>query len=148
AAAIERIGDALWGLAQAAPAASDSQFQFVKSFANLASTPEHVATIAALRDGTDSLPGLEIDTDLSWELLEGLVLNGAAGHDEIDAALAADNTANGQQAAARARATVPTADGKLAAFASLVDTDDAPNAIVRNTALGYSHVNDPSSLEQ
>jgi len=148
AAVIETIGDALWALAQAAPAASDSQFQFVKTFANLASTPAHAATLAALRDGTDSLPGLEIDTDLSWELLEGLVLNGAAGHDEIDAALAADSTANGQQAAARVRATIPTSEGKLAAFASLVDADDAPNAIVRQTAMGYGHVNDPSSLEQ
>jgi aminopeptidase N len=145
---IETIGDALWRLAQEAPAASDSQFQFVKTFANLASTPAHVATLTALRDGTDALPGLEIDTDLSWELLEGLVLNGAAGDAEIDAALAADNTANGQQAAARVRATIPTSEGKLAAFASLVDVDDAPNAIVRQTALGYSHVNDPSSLEQ
>jgi len=145
---IEQIGDALWGLAQAAPAASDSQFQFVKTFANLASTPAHVATLTALRDGTDSLPGLEIDTDLSWELLEGLVLNGAAGKAEIDAALANDNTANGQQAAARALATIATTEGKLAAFASLVDADDAPNAIVRQTAIGYSHVNDPASLEQ
>jgi len=148
AAVIEQIGDALWALAQAAPAASDSQFQFVKSFANLASTPAHVATLTALRDGTDSLPGLEIDTDLSWELLEGLVLNGAAGKAEIDAALAEDNTANGQQAAARALATIATTEGKLAAFASLVDVDDAPNAIVRQTAIGYSHVNDPASLEQ
>ncbi len=69
--------------------------------------------------------GLEIDTDLRWELLEGLVLVGGAGEAEIAAALADDNTANGQQAAARARATIPTTDGKLAAFASLVDSDDA-----------------------
>ena len=76
------------------------------------------------------------------------MLNGAAGRAEIDAALANDNTANGQQAAARALATIPTSEGKLAAFASLVDSDDAPNAIVRQTAVGYSHVNDASSLEQ
>ncbi|HRN29231.1 MAG TPA: aminopeptidase N, partial [Terrimesophilobacter sp.] len=34
-----------------------------------------------------------------------------------------------------------------AAFASVVDDDSAPNAIVRNTALGFQHVNDASSLE-
>jgi aminopeptidase N len=148
AATIEHVGDELWALAQAAEAASDSQFQFVKFFANLASTPAHVATLQGLLDGSITLPGLEIDTDLSWELLEGLVLNGAAGLAEIDAALAADNTANGQQAAARAKATIPTPEGKLAAFSSLVDTDEAPNAIVRNTAMGFVHTNDPSSLEQ
>jgi aminopeptidase N len=148
AATIEHVGDELWALAQAAEAGSDSQFQFVKFFANLASTPAHVASLRGLRDGSVTLPGLEIDTDLSWELLEGLVLNGAAGLAEIEAALADDNTANGQQAAARAKATIPTPEGKLAAFSSLVDTDEAPNAIVRNTAMGFVHTNDPSSLEQ
>jgi aminopeptidase N len=148
AATIEHVGDELWALAQAADAGSDSQFQFVKFFANLASTPAHVAALRGLRDGSVTLPGLEIDTDLSWELLEGLVLNGAAGLAEIEAALADDNTANGQQAAARAKATIPTPEGKLAAFSSLVDTDEAPNAIVRNTAMGFVHTNDPSSLEQ
>jgi aminopeptidase N len=75
------------------------------------------------------------------------VLNGAAGEAEIAAALEKDNTANGQQAAARVRATIPTADAKLAAFASIVDSDTVPNMIVRHTGMGVQHVNDPSTLE-
>jgi aminopeptidase N len=63
-----------------------------------------------------ALDGLEIDTDLRWELLEGLALGNKVTHADIDEALAADNTANGQQAAARARATFQTAEAKLAAF--------------------------------
>ncbi len=147
AATIERIGDALWALAGAAEAASDAQFQFVKFFATIASTPSHAETLRALRDGGITLPGLTIDTDLDWELLEGLVITSAAGNAEIDAALARDNTANGQQAAARVRAAVPTIDGKEAAFASLVDSDDLPNAIVRQTTIGFQHTNDPAALE-
>ena len=143
---ITRVGDALWGLAQKAEAGSDAQFQFVKFFAQVASTDEHYTVLAALRDGSRSLDGLEIDTDLRWELLEGLALGNKATTADVDEALAADNTANGQQAAARARATFQTADAKLAAFASVVDSDTAPNAIVRNTALGYQHVNDASVL--
>ncbi|MHA6694410.1 aminopeptidase N [Homoserinimonas sp. A520] len=143
---ITRVGDALWALAQKAEGGSDAQFQFVKFFAQLASTEEHYATITSLRDGETSLDGLEIDTDLRWELLEGLALGNKATHADIDEALAADNTANGQQAAARARATFQTADAKLAAFSSVVDSDTLPNAIVRNTALGYQHVNDASVL--
>ncbi|MHA6667802.1 aminopeptidase N [Homoserinimonas sp. A447] len=143
---ITRVGDALWALAQKAEGGSDAQFQFVKFFAQLASTEEHYATITSLRDGETSLDGLEIDTDLRWELLEGLALGTKATHADIDEALAADNTANGQQAAARARATFQTADAKLAAFSSVVDSDTLPNAIVRNTALGYQHVNDASVL--
>jgi aminopeptidase N len=147
AATIESIGDALWSLALGAEAGSDAQFQFVKFFANIASTDAHVATLKGLRDGSSPLAGLEIDTDLDWEVLEGLVLNGAAGKAEIDAALAKDNTANGQQAAARASATIPTAAGKKAAFDSLVGSDELPNVIVRNVGLGFTHTNDPSSLE-
>jgi aminopeptidase N len=150
---VARVGDALWSLAQDAAPGSDAQFQFVKYFANLASTPAHVTALQGLRDGSTTLPGLTIDTDLGWELLEGLVLNGAAGQTEIDAALAADNTANGQQAAARAAATIPTEEGKLAAFDSVVDPGgdragaELSNAIVRATTVGFQHTNDPAILD-
>jgi aminopeptidase N len=143
---IARVGDALWDLARGAEAASDEQFQFVKFFAGLASTPDHVAALQGLRDGSVALDGLVIDTDLGWEILEGLVLNAAAGETEIAAALEADNTANGQQAAARARATIPTVEAKRAAFASVVESDELPNSIVRQTTIGFQHVNDPAAL--
>jgi aminopeptidase N len=145
---IEEVGTALWTLAERAESGSDAQFQFVKFFANIASTPAHAATLSGLLDGSIALDGLEIDTDLSWEILEGLVLTGAAGEADIAAALAKDDTSNGQQAAARARATIPTAAGKRAAFDSLVDSDELPNVIVRNVTMGYLHTNDPSSLSE
>ncbi len=146
-ATIERVGSGLWALAQNAQAGSDAQFQFVKFFAQIASTEDHVDALRGLRNGTIALEGLTVDTDLGWELLEGLVLNGAATTADIDAMLANDNTASGAQAAARARATFATSDAKLAALASLIDVDDKPNLIVRNTAIGYQHVNDASVLE-
>ena len=146
-ATVRTVGDTLWQLASAAAAGSDAQFQFVKFFAQIASTPEHVTTLQGLRDGSVTLQGLEVDTDLRWELLEGLVLAGAAGDAEVDAELAADKTASGEQAAARARATIPTAEGKLAAFTSLVDSDELPNAIVRQTTVGFQHTNSPVVLE-
>jgi aminopeptidase N len=143
---LTRVGDALWSLAESAEAASDAQFQFVKFFAHLASTDEHFARLQGLRDGSLTLPGLVIDTDLRWEILEGLALGNKITEADIDAALAEDNTANGQQAAARARATFPTAAAKQAAFSSVVDSDTLPNAIVRAATIGYQHTNDPSSL--
>jgi aminopeptidase N len=147
AATIAQVGDALWELASSAEAGSDAQFQFVKFFASIASTGAHVETLLGLRNGSITLPGLEIDTDLAWELLEGLAVNGAVGNAEIDLALKADNTSNGQQAAARTRAAITTPEGKLAAFTSVVSTDELPNAIVRQTAVGFQHVNDPAVLE-
>lgn len=104
---IEKVGDRLWALASEAEPGSDAQFQFVGAFAGLASTPAHVAVLRSLLDGSRTLPGLEVDTDLRWQLLDGLVLNGAAGEQEIAAELANDDTATGRQFAARARATSP-----------------------------------------
>jgi aminopeptidase N len=147
ASTITRVGDGLWALAQNADAGSDAQFQFVKFFASVASTPEHVATLHHLLDGSTVLDGLTIDTDLRWELLEGLALTGSLTDAEIEAALQADNTSNGQQAAARVRAAIPTAAAKQAAFSSLADSDALSNAIVRAVTMGFQHTNDPSSLE-
>ncbi|MBL0887069.1 aminopeptidase N [Myceligenerans indicum] len=145
-ATLVRAGDRLAELARGAEAGSDLQFQLVKVFAHLASTREHVALLKGLLDGSTALDGLEIDTDLRWELLEGLVLNGAAGEAEIAATLAEDDTATGRQSAARARATVPVTDAKLAALESVVSDSEAPNAIIRNTGLGFVHVNDAAVL--
>jgi len=141
-----RVADALWGLAQAAPAGSDLQLQLVKAFAAQATGPEHVAPLAGLLDGSVVPEGREIDTDLRWDLLQGLVALGAAGDAEIDAALAADDTATGRQAAARVRASKPSTEAKEAAFASIVDEPDVPNAIIRATAAGFGRVTDPAVL--
>lgn len=139
---------ALWELAKGAEAGSDAQFQFVKFFAALASTDEQLETVAALRDGSVTLEGLTIDTDLSWELLIALVAGGAAGTAEIDAALAADNTANGGQFAAQARASIPTLEGKQAAWDSVFGSDSLPNTIVRYTGIGFQRAKDKSVLAQ
>ncbi|MGA1838382.1 aminopeptidase N [Herbiconiux sp. 11R-BC] len=144
---VETAATALWRLALDAAPASDEQFQFVKFFAALASTEEQLENVAHLLDGTVVLDGLDIDTDLGWELLIALVAGGKAGQAEIDAALASDNTASGQQSAAHATAAIPTPEGKAAAFASLVETDAAPNAIVRATGLGFQRGSDPALFE-
>jgi len=142
-----QAADTLWELASSAQAGSDAQFQFVKFFAVLASTPEQLAKVSGLRDGSIVLDGLTVDTDLSWELLTSLVAGGPAGSAEIDAALAADNTATGAQAAAQARAAIPTPEGKAAAWASVFDSDDLPNTIVRMTGVGFQRAHDTALLE-
>ncbi len=140
-----RVADGLWALAQGAEAGSDSQFQFVQAFASAAATPAQWETVRALRDGETALEGLEIDTDLAWQLLVALAAGGAVTVAEIDAALAADNTAKGGELAAQAKASLPTAEAKRAAWASLIDADDQPNTIVRATAAGFTH---PATIAQ
>jgi aminopeptidase N len=142
------VWGAAWDATRDAEASPSDYVQLVLNniAAETESTADHVATLNGLLDGSITLDGLEIDTDLRWELLEGLALNGATDAVVIDAALEKDNTSNGQQAAARAHATLPTAEAKRAAFDSLVSKDDLPNVIVRNVTVGYQHTNDPSSL--
>ena len=143
------VGTALWELAKAAEAGSDHQFQFVKFFAAIASTHDHMAALRGLLDGGIALDGLEIDTDLRWELLQGLVVGAAAGEAEIAAELDRDATAKGQQAAARLRAAIPTEAAKRAAFDALAvasDADVPSNEIQRSITMGFQHVADPSVL--
>ncbi|GAA1913168.1 aminopeptidase N [Microbacterium aoyamense] len=139
AAAREKVADGLWALAQDAEAGSDNQLQFVTAFASAASTPSQWQTVKALRDGEVSLDGLEIDTDLSWALLVSLAAGGVVEASDIDAALAADNTAKGGEFAAQAKAALPNVAARQVAWASLIEKDDAPNTIVRAAALGFTH---------
>ncbi|MDF2559974.1 MAG: aminopeptidase [Microbacterium sp.] len=134
-----KVADGLWSLAEAAEPGSDSQLQFVTAFANALVTQEHAGIVGRLRSGEDTLPGLEIDADLNWQLLVGLATIGATDAATIDAALAADNTAKGGEFAAQARASLPDSASKQAAWASLIERDDAPNTIVRSAALGFTH---------
>ena len=134
-----RVADALWDLAQAAEAGSDSQLQFVTAFASAAATAEQWDKVRAVREGEVTFAGLEIDTDLSWQLLVSLAAGGVVTGADIDAALEADNTAKGGEFAAQAQAALPSNEAKDAAWASLVDRDDQPNTIVRSAALGFVH---------
>ncbi len=147
AATLERVADALWRLAVDAEPGSDRQFQFVKSFGQLAESDEQLDTVQGLFDGSLPLDGLDIDTDLGWELLIALAAGGRATAAQIDARLAEDRTASGNQSAAHARAALPTAADKEAAWVSVFDDANQPNAIVRATGLGFTRAHDVALLE-
>jgi aminopeptidase N len=143
---ISQIGYSLLGLAREAEPGSDAQLQFTKFFALFANNDDLLDSLQALRDGDQKLEGLKIDADLSWELLTGLVVGGRLGSAEIDAALKADNTSNGQKAAAGARAGLPNATDKAAAWHTLTKTHDLSNILVDAASLGFVRVQDPELL--
>jgi len=144
----EKVADALWALAQQAAAGSDSQLQFVTAFASAAATGAQWAQVRALRDGETTLPGLEIDADLSWALLVSLAAGGVVSTADIDEALASDNTAKGGEFAAQAKAALPAEADKRVAWSSLIDTADLPNTVVRSAALGFVHPASVASLAE
>lgn len=145
--ALRQLADGFWELSSQAEPGTDAQFQFVKSFAAIAEHGTHQDDLLALYAGDLSLDGLAVDTDLGWELLVALAAAGRAGDAEIDARLATDDTVTGREAAAKARAAIPSIEAKERAWASIVDVDTASNSIVRDTAAGFLRAADPALLQ-
>lgn len=144
---IVEIGDGLLALARNAAPGSDIQLQLLKFFPQFARTDAQLDALEALLSGAEKLNGLEVDADLRWDLLTGLVVAGRASDADIDAELERDNTANGQKAAAGARAALPSASAKEAAWKLLVDSKELSNALVNSASLGFGRVHDLKLLE-
>jgi aminopeptidase N len=143
---LRQVTERLRQLLNDAEPGSDQQLQLMTSFAAFAQSQEDVALLRGLLDGTSSVPGLAVDTDMRWTLLTGLVEAGAAGDDEIDREQDRDDTANGRRSAAVARAARPTAAAKLEAWASVVDSDELPNAVQESVIIGFGKVHDVELL--
>lgn len=144
--ALSQIADGLLHLARNAEAGSDAQLQFVKFFALFARSPQQVQALAAILSGAEQLAGLTIDADLKWELLTGLVVAGAAGHAEIDSLVEQDRTANGEKAAAGARAAIPNAENKASTWRLLTETKELSNAHVQSASMAFNRVIDTELL--
>ncbi|PKQ17616.1 MAG: aminopeptidase N, partial [Actinobacteria bacterium HGW-Actinobacteria-8] len=147
-AAAESAAESLWATTDDAASGSDLQLQALKAYARLATSPAQAARLGALLDGSDTLPGVEIDTDLAWDLLAGMAACGMAGDKEIDARLALDPGAIGLRRAAGTRAIIATPEGKRAAWDALAHPagDPAPNAVQYEIALGLARAVDPAQL--
>ncbi|MET7905574.1 aminopeptidase N [Streptomyces sp. NPDC005336] len=109
----------------------------VRTFIDSATAP---AGLTDWLDG-DTVPGgPALDPELRWQILARLAVLGAAGPADIDAELARDSSATGQEGAARCRAALPDPDAKEAAWHALFGEDDGPglsNYLVTATATGF-----------
>ena len=122
-----RTADRLLELARAATAGSDKQLQLVRALSAHAVTDEQLDAIAGLLEGTTALDGLDVDQDLRWDLLTGLVAAGRFGEERIHAEETRDRTTTGRERAAEARAAIPTPEAKKATWRALVDDSSMPN---------------------
>jgi aminopeptidase N len=124
-------------LVHSAEPGSDHQLAFVRSYAAAADSAEAVATIAGWLDGKDVPAGLTVDTDMRWALLTSLARLGKVGDAEIDAELDQDDTVQGAEKAALARAAQPTVAAKAQAWDLAVTRDDTPNQTQRQICAGF-----------
>lgn len=136
-----------WELLTAARPGSDNQLTFLKCFAGTTGkrippssysgagrSTEAMRFMAGLLDGSESLEGLTIDTDMRWILLIALAAGGHADRARIEKELASDNTISGHEKAAAALAVLPDPDAKAQAWADGAVRDGVPNETQRNIA--------------
>jgi aminopeptidase N len=126
---------------------SDHQLAFVKNIAGIARTKDHISLISGWLDGSATPAGLEVDTDLRWQLVARLVALGELPATAIDQELERDNTAGGQRQAASARAGIPTTEAKLIAWKAVIENDDLANALLESTVGGFSQPDQRELLE-
>ncbi|WFE30561.1 aminopeptidase N [Solwaraspora sp. WMMD791] len=129
---------------RAAEPGSGFQLAWARSFATAARSDDDLAVLRGWLDGADVVPGLTIDTELRWTVLQSLAANGAATGEQIDAELARDRTASGEREAALARALLPDAANKAAVWAQLTGPDSLPNWQHRALLQGFQH---PTQVE-
>ncbi|KUH36477.1 MULTISPECIES: aminopeptidase N [Streptomyces] len=122
---------------RAAAPGSDHQLAWARAFAATARTDEQLDLLNALLDGTETVEGLEVDTELRWAFVERLAATGRFGAAEIAAEHERDRTAAGERHAATAMAARPTAEAKAEAWASVVESDKLPNAVQEAVIGGF-----------
>ncbi|WP_063734130.1 aminopeptidase N [Streptomyces sp. RTd22] len=122
---------------RAAAPGSDHQLAWARAFAATARTDAQLGLIAGLLDGSETIEGLAVDTELRWALVERLAATGRADEAEIAAELERDKTSAGERHAATARAARPTEAAKAEAWASVVEGDKLPNAVQEAVIGGF-----------
>ena len=133
-------------LATSAVPGSDAQLQLVSAFAGYARRDEDAVWVRGLLEGTAVLDGLAIDTEMRWTLLTSLATAGHAAESEIEHERQQDNTATGRERAARALASIPTAEAKAKAWHKVIEEEGLPNQTVEAIAQGFVKVHDTALL--
>ncbi|MFJ9904251.1 aminopeptidase N [Streptomyces sp. NPDC101152] len=134
---LTRWTDATLAHLRAAEPGSDHQLAWARAFAATARTPEQLDLLESLLDGSQTVEGLAVDTELRWALVQRLAAVGRFDEAEIAGEYERDRTAAGERHAASARAARPTAEAKAEAWASVVESDKLPNAVQEAVIGGF-----------
>ena len=140
-----RISAVTAAMLDAAEPGSDRQLALARLHIDSATDPAHLARLGDLLAGRAELPGLVLEDDLRWAAVIRCAAMGAAGGELIDAELAADPTTRGAQFAAQARAAMPTASAKSAAWEAAV-AGGLSNMVLAATLAGFAHPDTPAGL--
>ncbi|MFF0241681.1 aminopeptidase N [Rhodococcus pyridinivorans] len=145
----------LLALARESVAGSDHQLAFVNALTTAYLSPWHTEVLEELLGAdpaTVGLPGLTVDTDLRWRIVQALAAAGevdAEGVESpfIDAEAERDPTAAGARQAAAARAARPQEAVKEQVWQTVVHDDSVPNITARAVIGGFAPAGQGELLE-
>ncbi|MEV8348969.1 aminopeptidase N [Streptomyces niveus] len=136
-AGLSQWSEATLALLRTAQPGSDHQLAWARAFAATARTPQQLDLLQGLLDGTESVEGLAVDTELRWAFVQRLASVGVFDEDEIAAEYERDRTAAGERHAGSARSARPTEEAKAEAWASVVESDKLPNSLQEAVIGGF-----------
>ncbi|MDX3639381.1 aminopeptidase N [Streptomyces sp. MB09-02B] len=136
-ALLTRWTDATLAYLRTAAPASDHQLAWARAFAATAREPEQLDLLEALLEGTQTIEGLAVDTELRWSFVQRLAAVGRYDEVEIAGEYERDRTAAGERHAATARASRPTPEAKAEAWSQVVESDKLPNAVQEAVIGGF-----------
>jgi aminopeptidase N len=134
----EKAARATRRLLDEAEPGSDFQLAWARAFIPAARSDADVAFVRGLLDGSTSVEGLEIDTDLRWTIVGALAAIGAVDDSVIAAELERDPTDEGERKAAAARAARPTGEAKAEAWERATQDAEITLAMLRSIAQGFN----------
>ena len=137
AALLDRWEAGVRDLLMSAEAGSDHQLTFARNYAGSAHSDSALDDLQGLLDGSLVIEGLAIDTDLRWALVVSLAKSGRFGADEIAQELERDNTISGQENAASALTSRPSAEAKAEAWDQATVQENVPNETHRSICLSF-----------
>ncbi|MEU9980262.1 aminopeptidase N [Streptomyces sp. NPDC050856] len=136
-AALARWTEATLAHLRTAEPGGDHQLAWARAFAATARTPQQLDLLTGLLEGSETIEGLTVDTELRWAFVERLAATGVYDEAEIATEYERDRTAAGERHAATARAARPTEEAKAEAWASVVESDHLPNAVQEAVIAGF-----------
>jgi aminopeptidase N len=120
-------------------AGHDGQVTWLRALSWSARSDADLAYLVGLLEGSESIDGLRIEGDLRWMLVVDLAAAGRLTEVDIAYEAGGDSTVSGAQHAAEARAAIPTAEAKAAAWRIIADNVETPQ-IQLAAATGFAYV--------
>ena len=144
----DRLAAAALDQARRAEAGGDHQLAWIRTFVSAARSSEDLDHVKGLLDGSFGIPGLAVDTELRWHIVQSLA---AAGGPETDELIAderrRDPTDLGERYEAAALAARPTREAKEAAWRRILDDRSLTVALAGAIMRGFQQPGQESQLE-